>query len=62
MKYVFPAGETCAEPDRPILIIQDRMSERDEYFSIRIIPFSAPLGIRPSTQAPRITLKDVDSK
>ena len=43
--YTFHAGSTCASPDSNITITDDMISEDEESFHIRIMPFTLPFGV-----------------
>ena len=51
-----------AVPVNPIPIIDDRVSERDERFMMRIMQLSLPLGFTASTSPVSVTIKDNDSE
>ena len=63
-EYTFSAGDTCATPNHPIPIVDDKESEENERFVIRIVDDSVPYGalIRGGRQEVKVTIMDNDSK
>ena len=62
-EYTFSAGDTCATPDRPIPIVDDKESDENERFEIRIVDDSVPYGVRiRGRDYVTVTIKDNDSK
>lgn len=62
-EYTFSAGDTCATPDRPIPIVDDKESDENERFEIHIVDDSIPYGTQISGRDyVSVTIRDNDSK
>ena len=62
-EYTFSAGDTCATPDRPIPIVDDKDSDENERFEIHVVDDSIPYGVKiRGRDYVTVTIKDNDSK
>ena len=61
-KFTFSAGDTCVAPDESIPIVDDKISEDDESFIVRIVKMSVPCGVTVTRDYTTVIIKDNDSK